>query len=191
MLRREVERHAVARVPQEGFPCGHGPEDARLPLEAKIIGDATMAGHDPDHRFRDMDVQVVGDDFPFRVRRSPAELGVQEGGKVGLGARVADHTRDPSAHDVETTQQRLRAMADIFDFPAFDFPGLQRQARGDPLQRLGSAHLVDRHGRRPSRRAGRRLVIDRANLLALLLKVLVRFRRQPTPGLMRFQVGFF
>jgi len=104
-------------------------------------------------------------------RRASGEQGVEEGGVVLLGAGLADAGRHLAGRHVESRNHRLRAVADVFEFPPSDLARLNRQVGGGALQRLHAGHFVDRHRANVLPRRRGRLVIERANLGAFALEL--------------------
>ena len=138
-----------------------------------------------------MRVQIVGDHAPLRGRRAGGEQSVQEVGVVLLGAGLADAGGHLAGRYVESRNHRLRAVADVFEFPPGDLARLDRQVRGGALQRLHAGHFVDRHRANVLLRRRGRLMIEGANLGAFALELRVRLGREPAAHEMRFEVGLF
>src|SRR3712207_5391216 len=101
-----------------------------------------------------MDVEVVAYNPPARLGRRACEHRLQKGREVRLRAPVADPALDLTAGHIETGDQRLRAVAAVLELATLDLALAHRPARGDALQRLDAAHLVDGHRAHPL--AGRR-----------------------------------
>src|SRR5262245_35455528 len=60
----------VTRCPgltQEGGAGDLGGEHAGLALDAELVGEPPVACHEPHHRLRQMDVEIVADDIPADV----------------------------------------------------------------------------------------------------------------------------
>jgi hypothetical protein len=66
-------------------------------------------------------------------------------------------------------------MADIFELPPFDVPGLHRQAGRGALQRLNTGHLVDRNSLHAFGGVGGGL-IHRADIGTLGVELGIRLR---------------
>ncbi len=111
--------------------------------------DAALARHQPHDGFRHVGIEIVADDAPAHGRRRRGEERFEEGGEVGLGAGIGDAAADLAGGDVEIGDQRLRAVADIFELAPLDPARPHRQGGGDAFERLDAGHLVDRH--RPGR----------------------------------------
>jgi hypothetical protein len=67
VLGGEVEDDAVRRIAQELFARLLGREHAAFALDAQSALDAAVACNQANHRFGEVDVEVVADDVPARV----------------------------------------------------------------------------------------------------------------------------
>ena len=77
---------------------------------------------------------------------------VQEAQKVDRGAALFDVGHDLAAGDLQSRQQGLGAVADIFVGPAARFLGAQRQQGLSTVQRLNPGLFVDTQHQRIFRR---------------------------------------
>ena len=94
-------------------------------------------------------------------------------------------------HKIESTDQRLRAMADVLELLMFDTARAHGQGGGRAFQCLNAGHLVDRQrldaGAGPLESEAVRL----ADIVAFLIKALIVLGRQPAAYPMRLQAGIF
>jgi hypothetical protein len=116
---------------------------------------------------------------------------VQKRHKIGLGSRIANSAADFTRGDIECRDQGFRAMADIFELPPFDVPGLHRQAGRSALQRLNTGHLVDRNSLHALFGGVGGGLIHRADIGALGVELGIRLRRQPVTATVRLEIGLF
>ena len=116
---------------------------------------------------------------------------VQKRHKIGLGSRIANSAADFTRGDIECRDQGFGAMADIFELPPFDVPGLHRQARGGTLQRLNTGHLIDRNGLRTLFGGAGSGLIHRTDIGALRIEIGIGFGRQPVTVAVRLEIGLF
>src|SRR6516225_7060122 len=145
----------------------------RLPFFPQILLDRTGVGYPPRQARRGVDVQVVHDEDPRRLRVRRHRLG-------HVPDEVSFRTRRPqggrqqvAGDDMEVRDQRRRAMPLVLELPTFHLTGLRRQGGGHALQRLQAGHLVRADRMRVLLRVqARRLLVTSAHGLDLLLEVL-------------------
>ncbi len=190
VLGGKMEGDPVALVAQEGLAAGARFEDAALAFYPEVLVDPAVAGDQPHDGLGEVDVEVVADDAPWLVRHPLAEARLEEGCEVGFGTAFADRALERAGGDIEGGDERLRAVALVFELPALDLARLHRQAGGQALQGLDAGHLIDRERAHP-RRIAQRLAVDLADVPALGMKVRIGLGRQPDPQAMRLEVRTF
>ena len=144
-----------------------------------------------DYTFRNVSVEIVRNHSPFRGRSASCEQRFQEAGVVLLGTGIADGADDFAAGYVESRDQRLSAVADVFELTAKHLAWLHWQIRRSALQRLHAGHLVDRDGADVLLRRRGCVVVDGADISALALELRIRLGREPAAHAMRLDVGIF
>ena len=162
-----------------------------FPFSPKLIVDAAELCEQADHTLGHVGVEVIAHHLPPRRPRLRSEQIVQERHEIGLGAAVADGADDLAGSDVKRRYQGFCAMADIFELPPFDMPGLHRQAWGGAFQRLDTGHLVDRNGLPALFGGCGGGLIDRADVGTFGVEFRIRLRRQPVTVAMRLEIGLF
>ena len=96
-------------------------------LDTQILLDATLRGYQPHQRFGLMGVELVGDKDPPRLWIGLDGLG-DVGREVGFGACGSNAgCHDLSGGYIQVGDQRLGAMALVFEFLTFDVTGLHGQ----------------------------------------------------------------
>src|SRR5262245_39300516 len=175
---------------QEGGAGDLGGEHAGLALDAELVGEPALACHEPHHRLRQMDVEIVADDIPANVAGGALEQAAQKARKILFSAGIAEHAFDLAGGHVEGRNQGLRAVAAIFELTPLDLARRHRQSRRDALQRLDAGHLVDADGAMRVVLDGGGLV-DRADVGALGIEGGIGLRGQPIAHAMRLEVGLF
>ena len=117
-----------------------------------------------------MGVEVVADDFPSRGVGVRGEQRLKVRHEIGLGPTVADGALHFAADNIESGDQGLRAVADIFELAALHLARFHRQRGGGSLQRLDARHLIDGNSAHPFRSRRRRFEIGGANARVLASK---------------------
>lgn len=166
--------------------------DLRTPLlaflaQARLI-DMTVAGDQADHAFGEMNVEVVGDDGPAACLRAGGDGLLEEASEVFFVAGVADLPDDLSRGDVEGGDQRLGAVAAVFELAALDPARRHRQVWGDALKCLNAGHLVDRDRAVAGCAGLQRLSVSPADRRAFFIERRVRLGRQPEADAVRLEV---
>ncbi len=108
--------------------------------------------------------------------------------EIGFGSAVADNALHFTADDIESGDQGLRAVADIFELAPLHFSGFHGQRGGGALQRLNAGHLIDGNSADALRSRRGRFEIGGANAGAFGFEIRVRLWGQPiadTMGLKR------
>ena len=105
----------------------------------------TVAGDQADHAFGEMNVEVVGDDGPAACLRAGGDGLLEEASEVFFVAGVADPADDLSRGDVEGGDQRLGAVAAVFELAALDPAWRHRQGWGGAPQGPNGGPLVRRN----------------------------------------------
>ena len=192
MFGRVDEADAVSRVGQEGRARRHGLEDAALVLLAEIVVVADLARHQPDQRLGAMSVEVVDDEHPGCIR-------VESEGPLDMGGEVlvVSCDRDSrgenlSGGNLEVGRQAADAVANVFDFAAFDEAGLHGQRRPLALQRLQAGLFIgtDDSDALFGECWGLEVkVADRLNLFSECLGVVGLFGNEPVAHLVRLEGG--
>ncbi len=172
---------AMGRVREKGGPCLHRGQMATFALDPEILLDATLRGDQAHQRFGLMGVELIGDKDPSRLGIALDGLG-DMGSEVGFGACGSNAgCYDLSAGDIQIGDQRLGAMALVFEFLTFDVTGLHGQGGVETFSGLDAGHLIGATHMRARRRKGRSGLIDlahRADLLGQFGSVLGR-RSEP------------
>ena len=94
---------------------------------AKVFVDAAEPGHEADNAFGHMGVEVVADDFPSRGVGVRGEQRLKVSHEIGLGATVTHGALDFAGDNIESGDQGLRAVADIFELAPLHLPRLHGQ----------------------------------------------------------------
>ena len=190
MFRCKMKNNFVTRIAQKGCPRGYAFQHPRFsfPAQSGFI-DAAQPGGQPNHGLRQVSVQIIRDDMPTAYFRCAGDKRLEILRKVFFRARFANMTKDLAAGHVESGNQRLRAMADIFKFAPLGMAGLHRQPRCDALKRLDSRHFIDGQGSFSFLRALCGGGISGTNIKRFLLSVFIRFRRQPVADEMGLEVS--
>ncbi len=183
------EANAMAGVREKGSARPHAGQMTAFAFAAQVLLDATLSRHQTDQGFRLMGIELIGDKDPGRLGISLNGLG-NVSGKVSFGARGSNAGRhDLSASHLQIGDQRLGAMALVFEFLAFDMTGLHGQGWLQTLKRLDAGHLIGAHHMRarPSQCWGR--LIDLAHCADLLGQVggILGRRSEPIPLAMGLQ----
>ena len=129
----EVESDAVAVIAQEGLTADFSCQYAIAAFAAKrSFIDAALARYQAHDAFRHVGVEIIANDSPRHGRRGRGEESLEERRKVCFGAGIGHCAGDFASGGIEAGDQRLGAMADIFELPPLDprlrggrlFPGL-------------------------------------------------------------------
>ena len=121
------EANAMAGVGEKGGPCSHRGQMATFAFDAQVLLDATLRGHQAHQRFGLMGVELVGDKDPSRLGIGLDSLG-DVGSEVSFGACGSNAGGDDlSGGHIQIGDQRLGAMALVFEFLTFDVTGLHGQ----------------------------------------------------------------
>ena len=105
----------------------HRSQMTTFALDTQILLDATLRGDQAHQRLGLMGVELIGDKDPSRLWITLDGLG-DVGSEVGFGAGGSNAgCHDLSAGDIQIGDQRLGAMALIFEFLTFDVTGLHGQ----------------------------------------------------------------
>ena len=136
-----------------------------------------------------MDVEIVHDQMPVRLRRARSEQRGQGVREVLLGAGRAEAVADLAGDHIEVGDQGGGAVADVFELGALDAPGAHRLRRCGALERLHAGHLIDAARLDAGRRARRRQPVGLAHIGALGLEVGVLRAVDPAAGAMRLEIG--
>jgi hypothetical protein len=126
MLGGEVEDDAVLGIAQKRLPARHRLQDAALALDPEILLQAAVARDQPDHAFREVDVEVVADEVPADVPGRAREQLIEEAGEVLLGAALADGALHAPGGDVEAGDQGLGPMAAVLELLPLHVARLER-----------------------------------------------------------------
>ena len=121
-----MEDDAVTGIAQECGPAGPRLQGADLSLYPKILLQAAVAGHQADHAFREMDVEVVADDVPADVAGHAREQILKEAGEVSLGAALADRAANLPGGDVEAGDHGLGTVATVLELLPLHMTRLDR-----------------------------------------------------------------
>ena len=148
----------------------------------------TVAGDQADHAFGEMNVEVVGDDGPAACLRAGGDGLLEEASEVFFVAGVADLPDDLSRGDVEGGDQRLGAVAAVFELAALDPAWRHRPVWGDALKGLNAGHLVDRNRAVAGCAGLQRLSVSPADRRAFFIERRVRLGRQPEADAVRLEV---
>jgi hypothetical protein len=114
-----------------------------LALDAEVDVVPAGVGHEADHGFRAVDVEVVHDQVPRCVGTALCQHVGQPLREVLLGAGRADVVADFAGDHIEGGDQGQGAVADVLELAPFDQAGAHGQARRAALDRLHAGHLVD------------------------------------------------
>src|SRR4030088_2987553 len=175
---------------QELFARLLGREHAAFALDAQSALDAAGACNQANHRFGEVDVEVVADDVPARVGGGAVKQVAEKSREVLLAAGISDHALDLAGGDVEGGDQRLSAVTAIFELVPFDLARHHGLVRRNAFQGLDTGLLVDRDDAM-GLVGSRRSLVDRTDIGALGIEGGIGLRGQPVPKAMRFEVGLF
>src|SRR3982074_12170 len=175
---------------QELFARLLGREHAAFALDAQSALDAAVACNQANHRFGEVDVEVVADDVPARVGGGAVEQVAEKSREVLLAAGISDHALARAGGDVEGGDQRLSAVTTIFELVPFDLARHHGLVRRNAFQGLDTGLLVDRDDAM-GLVGSRRTPVDRTDIGALGIEGGIGLRGQPVPKAMRFEVGLF
>lgn len=190
MFRRKMKDDLMTRIPQKGLARGHVLQDARFPfLAQRALFEAAQLGHESNRRRRFVRVEIVGDDVPAPRFRRAGDKGSQIPREVFLRARFADLAEDLSTAHVESGDQRLGAVADVFKLAPLGLAGLHRQPRSAALKRLDAGHFVDRQRHLSLARALGGGGVNGANIAGFLFLALIALRCQPVADELGFKVS--
>jgi hypothetical protein len=139
------EANAMAGAGEKGGTRAHIGEVAAFALDAQVLLDATLLGHQTHQGLRLMGVELIGDEDPGGLWIRLDGL-FDVSGEVGFGAcgSKAGHDDSPGGH-LQIGNQAQGAMPLIFEFLPLDLTGQHRQARMQPLQCLNAGHLIGTH----------------------------------------------
>ena len=120
-------------------------QDPTFTLDAKLVFNAAALGDELDQRRRVMGVELIGDDYPTRLR-----IGIQDrfdvSGEIGFGARWTDRRADElTGGHVEVGDQTQGAVAPIFELNALDPTRSNRLGLLQMFTGLHSRFLIDTH----------------------------------------------
>ncbi len=139
---RVHKANAVALILQECFARHFRFQHAAPALFSQVIGQLALPSHISYQAFGPVNVQLVADDDPLRVR-----VGTHGAShvvhKVHFGPRgLYCRAHDLARHHVQVGDQALRAVAFVLEFAAFDLAGSCGLGRGDAFQRLDAGHFI-------------------------------------------------
>ena len=87
--------------------------------------DGALRCDQADDAFGQMGVEIVAHHAPL-AGRCGLEQGGEEGGEIVLGPGIADCADHSAGRDIERGDERLRAMADVFELTPLDPARLHR-----------------------------------------------------------------
>jgi len=132
----------VGGIGEEGGAGRHRVQDARLALDAEIVGQAAAGGDESDQGFGLVGVEVVGEEEPTRVGVGVDGLSDVRGEVLLGAARAKGGGKDRPGGDVEGGDQAEGAVADVLVFAAFGAAGAHGLGGCRAFERLEAGHLV-------------------------------------------------
>ena len=168
-----------------------GLEDTGLAFDAEIFLNAATPGHLFDESGRAVGIELIGHEYPRRVRIG-IKGGCDVGGEICFGSRRADRRADDFAgNDIEVRNQTQGPMSAIFELDTLDQARSSRLAFMQTFERLNAGFLIDAHDVCAFCRKLRRVAVGVADPIDVGLVLFGRFalvlRGKPVLAFMRSQ----